>query len=102
MSLAQAIWALMTARYCGYGRLSGCTASGLVAVGTRVGECLALSQLWDRHSWARRCGRAGKVRHQCHSRGSQPHPKGQPRVACLASGLPGAWSQSLALQPHAG
>lgn len=34
---------------------SVCTVSGLVAVGTRLGECLALSMLWERHSYASRC-----------------------------------------------
>ena len=34
---------------------SVCTVSGLVAVGTKLGECLALSMLWERHSYASRC-----------------------------------------------
>ncbi|KAG9342053.1 hypothetical protein JZ751_017049 [Albula glossodonta] len=38
------------------GRFLGDHCAGLVAVGTRFGECLALSMLWDRHSYASRWG----------------------------------------------
>lgn len=55
MSFAQEIWDLIMPRYCAYDIDSVWTVSGLVAVGTRLGECLALSILWERHSYASRC-----------------------------------------------
>ena len=43
---------------------SVCTVSGLVAVGTKLGECLALSMLWERHSYASRCtGKKQEILH---------------------------------------